>query len=83
MRYAEQSGWLVLTEQFDDPLCSGIAAGRSALSRLLQRVRAGEVDVVLVWCITRLSRSVEQGVALRHELREHGVELFSASQGPE
>lgn len=79
--FAEQQGWAVLVEQFDDPVCSGVAALRSALARLLDRVRAGDVDVVLVGCTTRLSRSAEQLVALCHELRRHGAQVVSATQG--
>jgi len=81
MVFAERQGWAILVEQFDDPLCSGIAGDRAALSRLLERVRAGDVDIVLVWCASRLSRSTSQLLALGDELRGYGAHLVSVSEG--
>jgi len=81
MVFAEEQGWAILVEQFDDPLCSGIAGDRAALSRLLERARAGDVDVVLVWCASRLSRSTSQLLALGDELRGQGARLVSVSDG--
>jgi DNA invertase Pin-like site-specific DNA recombinase len=81
MVFAEQHGWAILVEQFDDPLCSGVATDRSALARLLERVRSGDVDIVLVWCASRLSRSTPQLNAVCDGLRRHGAQLVSASDG--
>ncbi len=81
MLFAEQQGWAVLVEQFDDPLCSGIATDRGALARLQERVRSGHVDIVLVWCASRLSRSTSQLHAVCDDLRRHGAQLVSASDG--
>jgi DNA invertase Pin-like site-specific DNA recombinase len=81
MVFAERQGWAILVEQFDDPLCSGVTGDRAALSRLLQRVRAGNVDIVLVWCASRLSRSTSQLLALCDELRGHGAHLVGVSEG--
>jgi site-specific DNA recombinase len=79
--FAERQGWAILVEQFDDPLCSGMAGDRAALSRLLERVRAGNVDIVLVWCASRLSRSTSQLLVLCDEFRGHGAHLVSVSEG--
>ena len=79
--FAERQGWAILVEQFDDPLCSGMAGDRGALSRLLERVRAGNVDIVLVWCASRLSQSTSQLLVLCDELRGHGAHLVSVSGG--
>ncbi len=81
MVLAEQRGWAILVEQFDDALCSGVAADRPALSRLLERVRGSDVDIVLVWCASRLSRSTPQLLALSDELRSRGVRLVTVSDG--
>lgn len=81
MVFAETQGWAILVEQFDDPLCSGTAGDRGALSRLLQRVRAGDVDTVLVRCASRLSRSTSQLLILCDELGRHGARVVSVSDG--
>jgi site-specific DNA recombinase len=81
MVFAERQGWAILAEQFDDPLYSGIVGDRAALARLCERVRAGNVDVVLIWCASRVSRSTSQLLALYDELRKHGAHLVSVSEG--
>jgi DNA invertase Pin-like site-specific DNA recombinase len=81
MVFAERQGWAILVEPFDDRLCCGTAGDRGALSRLLARVRAGDVDIVLIWCASRLSRSTSQLLALGDELRGHGAHLVSVSEG--
>jgi DNA invertase Pin-like site-specific DNA recombinase len=78
---ADERGWAVLAERFDDPLCSGFRRQRSGLALLLERVQAGAVGVVLVWRMDRLSRSHEQFSVLRAELQSRGVRLISAAEG--
>ena len=51
-------GWLALPEHYDDGGFSGGTLERPALRRLLADIEAGRVDVVVVYKIDRLSRSL-------------------------
>jgi len=47
---------LLLDEDFDDEGVSGATLDRPALQRLLQRIRADEVDAIVVHRLDRLAR---------------------------
>jgi DNA invertase Pin-like site-specific DNA recombinase len=51
-------GWHLLTTLYDDGGCSGGTMERPALQRLLCDIGAGKVDVVVVYKIDRLTRSL-------------------------
>jgi site-specific DNA recombinase len=51
-------GWGALSQQYNDPAYSGGNLERPALKRLLADVVAGKVDVVVVYKIDRLTRSL-------------------------
>ena len=51
-------GWVALPDHYDDGGVSGGTLERPALQRLLRDVEAGLVDVVVVYKIDRLSRSL-------------------------
>src|ERR1700679_931503 len=51
-------GWLTLKNKYDDGGYSGGTLERPALRRLLEDIEAGRVDVVVVYKIDRLSRSL-------------------------
>src|ERR1700676_1453246 len=51
-------GWLLVEDRYDDGGVSGGTLERPALKRLLADVGAGKIDVVLVYKIDRLSRSM-------------------------
>lgn len=54
----KQEGWLLVPDQYDDGGFSGGTLERPALKRLLADIEAGKVDVVVVYKIDRLSRSL-------------------------
>lgn len=56
---------------------SGRTANRPGLRRLLQRVKRGDVDAVLVWKLDRLARNMEVSAAVDGFLRRQGVRLIS------
>jgi len=68
-----------LDEHFDDEGVSGATLDRPALQRLLQKVRAGEVDALVVHRLDRLARRVLDCAGLLGELRDRGVRLFIAA----
>lgn len=63
-------GWRVVTNRYDDPAFSGGNLERPALQRLLKDIDVGKVDVVVVYKIDRLTRSLADFAKL--------VELFDA-----
>jgi DNA invertase Pin-like site-specific DNA recombinase len=51
-------GWLLVSDRYDDGGISGATLQRPALKRLLADVEAGRIDVVIVYKIDRISRSL-------------------------
>src|ERR1700688_784080 len=51
-------GWLLVSDRYDDGGFSGGTLERPALKRLLGDIESGRVDVVVVYKIDRLSRSL-------------------------
>jgi DNA invertase Pin-like site-specific DNA recombinase len=76
---AQHPDLLALDEHFDDEGVSGATLDRPAFQRFLQRVRAGEVDAVVVHRLDRLARRVLDCAKLLGELRDRGVRLFIAA----
>ena len=54
----KSEGWIAIPEQFDDGGFSGGTIQRPALSALLARIDAREIDMVVVYKIDRLTRSL-------------------------
>lgn len=73
---AEQRGWNVVSERVDDGV-SGSATSRPGLDALLREVQAGKVDVVLVWKLDRLARSLQHLLVLMDTLTSSGVAFAS------
>src|ERR1700730_11731355 len=51
-------GWRALPQLYDDPAYSGGNLDRPALKKLLADIEAGRIDVVVVYKIGRLTRSL-------------------------
>ena len=51
-------GWILVPDRYDDGGISGATLERPALKRLLRDIEAGLVDVVVVYKIDRLRRSL-------------------------
>jgi site-specific DNA recombinase len=54
---------------------SGLTLERPKLNELRELVRAGDIDVIVVYCLDRLSRDPTHGVILTQELEKHHVTL--------
>src|SRR3989339_801422 len=74
---AEQRGWTVVGEFVDDGY-SGCQTDRPALARMLEVAKAGKVDIVCVWKLDRLGRSLKHLLQTLDELSRLGVGFFSA-----
>jgi len=80
-RVAEARHWYVANEYADDGI-SG-AKGRPerpGLDALLKAAVRGEFDLVAVWALDRLGRSLEHLVATVNELQSLGIDLYSHKQ---
>ncbi|MGF6227811.1 site-specific DNA recombinase [Inquilinus ginsengisoli] len=73
-------GWLALTARYDDGGYSGGNLNRPALQQLLADVAAHRIDVVVVYKIDRLSRSLRDFVNLVALFESHGVTFVAVTQ---
>jgi len=73
-------GWIELPDQYDDGGYSGGGVNRPALQRLLADVRAGLIDVIVVYKIDRLSRSLFDVAGLVKLFDKHNVTFSSVTE---
>ena len=74
-------GWRVVAELIDDGF-SG-AKGRNerpAFDRLFQMVQRREIDVVMVWDVSRLGRHIQDLVGFMKEVQSAGLDLYVHQQ---
>ena len=73
-------GWRVTEADLDDGGYSGGSLERPALQRLLDLVKAGAIDVVVVHKVDRLSRSLSDFARLAELFDKHRVSFVSVTQ---
>jgi len=73
-------GWLPLRDRYDDGGYSGGTLERPGLKRLLADIEAGRMDVVVVYKIDRLSRSLSDFSKLVEVFDRHDVTFVSVTQ---
>src|ERR1700754_3116448 len=73
-------GWLLLSDRYDDGGFSGGNLERPALKRLLADIEAGAVDIVVVYKIDRLSRSLMDFAKLVEVFDRKSVTFVSVTQ---
>src|SRR5438876_875493 len=73
-------GWRPIPGRYDDGAFSGASLERPALQRLLADVRAGTIDIVLVYKVDRLTRSLADFAKLIELFDAHGVSFVSVTQ---
>ena len=76
----KSEGWVALPDRYDDGGISGGTLERPALQRLLRAVEAGLVDVIVVYKIDRLSRSLMDFARLVETFERHHVTFVSVTQ---
>jgi DNA invertase Pin-like site-specific DNA recombinase len=72
---ATQRGWAV-TEYVDEGV-SGIKTTRPALDRMLADAQAGKLDVVAVWKLDRLGRSLQHVLGLLDQFNHQKIAFLS------
>ena len=73
-------GWRALPGRYDDGAFSGASLERPALQQLLTDIRAGKIDIVLVYKVDRLTRSLADFAKLMELFDAHGVSFVSVTQ---
>lgn len=73
-------GWRVLPQPYDDPAFSGGNLERPALKRLLADIEAGKVDVVVVYKIDRLTRSLADFAKLVEAFDAKSISFVAITQ---
>src|SRR6266403_2048306 len=73
-------GWRLIPDRYDDGAFSGASLERPALQQLLADVRAGTIDIVLVYKVDRLTRSLADFAKLIELFDAHGVSFVSVTQ---
>ena len=73
-------GWRLINGHYDDGAFSGASLDRPALQALLTGVRAGQADVIVVYKVDRLTRSLADFAKLVELFDQHSVSFVSVTQ---
>ena len=73
-------GWKLVATAFADGGFSGGTMDRPALTRLLAAIKQGEIDIIVVYKVDRLSRSLADFVRLVELFDRYGVSFVSVTQ---
>ena len=73
-------GWRALPDPYDDGGFSGSNMERPGLQRLLADMDAGKVDLIVVYKIDRLSRSLLDFMKMIERFNEKGISFVSVTQ---
>ena len=73
-------GWICLKQAYDDGGYSGGSMERPALQALLEHVRARRLDVIVVYKVDRLTRSLADFAKLVELFDANGVSFVSVTQ---
>src|SRR5213593_3180853 len=74
------AGWTLIRSRYDDGGYSGGSTDRPALQQLLADIRARRIDVVMVYKVDRLTRSLADFAKLVELFDAHGVSFVSVTQ---
>jgi len=80
IRSQQHAGWTMVRAKYDDGGFSGGNTDRPALQRLLEDVRAGKIDIIVVYKVDRLTRSLADFAKLVELFDHHGVSFVSVTQ---
>lgn len=76
----KSEGWVPVREKYDDGGISGGTLDRPALQRLLEDIEDGLVDIVVVYKIDRLSRSLADFAKMVEVFDRNGATFVSVTQ---
>ncbi|MEN9493734.1 MAG: hypothetical protein RJA63_4183, partial [Pseudomonadota bacterium] len=73
-------GWIPVADDYDDPGYSGGNTDRPALKRLLADIERGRIDIVVVYKIDRLTRSLADFAKMVDVFDLHDVSFSAVTQ---
>lgn len=73
-------GWVAVAADYDDPAFSGGNMDRPGLKRLMADIEAGKIDIVVVYKIDRLTRSLTDFSRMVEVFERHKVSFVSVTQ---
>lgn len=76
----QHEGWQCLPDRYDDGGFSGGSLERPALNRLLEDIKLGKIDCVVVYKVDRLSRSLLDFTRIMETFDKNGVSFVSVTQ---
>lgn len=76
----QSNGWVCVAKRYDDGGFSGGNLDRPALQQLLADIEAGLIDIVIVYKIDRLSRSLADFVQIAAHFQKHNVSFVAVTQ---
>jgi site-specific DNA recombinase len=74
------AGWALIRSRYDDGGYSGGSTDRPDLQRLLEDIRARKINVIVVYKVDRLTRSLADFAKLVELFDAHGVSFVSVTQ---
>jgi len=74
------AGWTLIRSRYDDGGYSGGSTDRPDLQRLLDDIRSRKLDVIVVYKVDRLTRSLADFAKLVELFDAHGVSFVSVTQ---
>ncbi len=80
IRSQAHEGWRLVPTRYDDGGFSGGNLDRPALAALVEDIKAGRIDCVVVYKVDRLSRSLTDFSKLVEVFETHGVSFVSVTQ---
>jgi site-specific DNA recombinase len=73
-------GWRLIPEHYDDGAFSGASLDRPALQKMLAEIRARKIDIVIVYKVDRLTRSLADFAKLVELFDQDSVSFVSVTQ---
>src|SRR5215213_2198333 len=80
IRSQAHAGWTLSNARYDDGGSSGGSTDRPALQRLMTELQAGRINVVVVYKVDRLTRSLADFAKLVELFDAHAVSFVSVTQ---
>lgn len=73
-------GWRLIPDHYDDGAFSGASLDRPAVQSLLTEVRSDKIDIIVVYKVDRLTRSLADFAKLVELFDQHSVSFVSVTQ---
>ena len=80
IRSQAANGWQILEEHYDDGGFTGANVDRPAFQQLLADINAGKIDIVVVYKVDRLSRSLLDFAQVMDQFNRRQVAFVSVTQ---